>query len=79
MNLVPVKSVPCDLAYRNHRLQQLLDEFEELDTRTVEVIWDERDYKSADCCASCLHAAIKRSRRAIRVAKRGEHIYLLRE
>ena len=74
MKLVPVDQIPKMNSH--HRLQELIEEFVNTDAKIVKVEFGEDDYKSPTVCRSCLAAAIKRSKRPIKVWRRGNEIFL---
>lgn len=65
----------------NFRLQKLLDEFETISESIVEVVLDQNDYRSVAIARSCLYSAICRSKRQnrIKVVKRSDHLYLIKQ
>ena len=63
MKLTPVDQIPKMNGY--HKLQELIEEF--------------TNYKSPAVCRSCLAAAIKRSKRPVKVWRRGNEIFLSRD
>lgn len=69
MKLTPVDQIPKMNGY--HKLQELIEEFTNGDAKT--------DYKSPAVCRSCLAAAIKRSKRPVKVWRRGNEIFLSRD
>lgn len=70
MKLTPVDQIPKMNGY--HKLQELIEEF-------TNVEFSETDYKSPAVCRSCLAAAIKRSKRPVKVWRRGNEIFLSRD
>lgn len=69
MKLTPVDQIPKMNGY--HKLQELIEEFTNGDAKIVKVEFSETDYKSPAVCRSCLAAAIKRSKRPVKVWRRG--------
>ena len=65
MKLIPVDAIPKVSGY--HKLQDLIEEFVNGDAKIVKVDFGEDDYKSPTVCRSCLSAAIKRSKRSVKV------------
>ena len=65
MKLIPVDAIPKVSGY--HKLQELIEEFVNGDAKIVKVDFTEDDYKSPAVCRSCLAAAIKRSKRSVKV------------
>ena len=65
MKLTPVDQIPKMNGY--HKLQELIEEFTNGDAKIVKVEFSETDYKSPAVCRSCLAAAIKRSKRPVKV------------
>lgn len=76
MKLTPVDQIPKMNGY--HKLQELIEEFTNGDAKIVKVEFSETDYKSPAVCRSCLAAAIKRSKRPVKVWRRGNEIFLSR-
>ena len=74
MKLIPVDQIPKMNGY--HKLQELIEEFTNGDAKIVKVEFSETDYKSPAICRSCLAAAIKRSKRPVKVWRRGNEIFL---
>lgn len=74
MKLIPVEQIPKVTGY--HKLQDLIEEFVNSDTKIVKVDFTEDDYKSPTVCRSCLAAAVKRSKRPVKVWRRGNEIFL---
>lgn len=74
MKLIPVDQIPKMNGY--HKLQELIEEFTNGDAKIVKVEFSETDYKSPAVCRSCLAAAIKRSKRPVKVWRRGNEIFL---
>ena len=74
MKLTPVDQIPKMNGY--HKLQELIEEFTNGDAKIVKVEFSETDYKSPAVCRSCLAAAIKRSKRPVKVWRRGNEIFL---
>ena len=72
MKLIPVDQIPKMNGY--HKLQELIEEF-----TNVKVEFSETDYKSPAICRSCLAAAIKRSKRPVKVWRRGNEIFLSKD
>ena len=72
MKLIPVDQIPKMNGY--HKLQELIEEFTNGDAKIVKVEFSETDYKSPAVCRSCLAAAIKRSKRPVKVWRRGNEI-----
>lgn len=70
MKLTPVDQIPKMNGY--HKLQELIEEFTNGDAKIVKVEFSETDYKSPAVCRSCLAAAIKRSKRPVKVWRRGK-------
>ena len=77
MKLTPVDQIPKMNGY--HKLQELIEEFTNGDAKIVKVEFSETDYKSPAVCRSCLAAAIKRSKRPVKVWRRGNEIFLSRD
>lgn len=78
MKLTPVDQIPKMNGY--HKLQELIEEFTNGDAKIVKVEFSETDYKSpAGLAGSCLAAAIKRSKRPVKVWRRGNEIFLSRD
>ena len=74
MKLIPVEQIPRVSGY--HKLQDLIEEFVSGDTKIVKVDFSKDDYKSPPVCRACLAAAIKRSKHAVKVWKRGNEVFL---
>ena len=77
MKLIPVDQIPKMNGY--HKLQELIEEFTNGDAKIVKVEFSETDYKSPAICRSCLAAAIKRSKRPVKVWRRGNEIILSKD
>lgn len=77
MKLTPVDQIPKMNGY--HKLQELIEEITNGDAKIVKVEFSETDYKSPAVCRSCLAAAIKRSKRPVKVWRRGNEIFLSRD
>lgn len=77
MKLIPVDAIPKVNGY--HKLQELIEEFVDSDAKIVKVDFGEEDYKSPAVCRSCMAAAIKRSKRSIKVWRRGNEIFLSKD
>ena len=77
MKLIPVDQIPKMNGY--HKLQELIEEFTNGDAKIVKVGFSETDYKSPAICRSCLAAAIKRSKRPVKVWRRGNEIFLSKD
>lgn len=77
MKLIPVDQIPKMNGY--HKLQELIEEFTNGDAKIVKVEFSETDYKSPAICRSCLAAAIKRSKRPVKVWRRGNEIFLSKD
>lgn len=77
MKLTPVGQIPKMNGY--HKLQELIEEFTNGDAKIVKVEFSETDYKSPAVCRSCLAAAIKRSKRPVKVWRRGNEIFLSKD
>lgn len=77
MKLIPVDTMPKAGGY--HKLQELIEEFVNSDAKIVKVDFNEDDYKSPTVCRSCLAAAIKRSKRSVKVWKRGNEVFLSKD
>ena len=77
MKLIPVDAIPKVNGY--HKLQELIEEFVDFDAKIVKVDFGEEDYKSPAVCRSCMAAAIKRSKRSIKVWRRGNEIFLSKD
>lgn len=76
MKLAPVGQMPkVDGCLK---LQGLVEEFTGGGASIVKVEFGEADYKSPAVCRSCLAAAIRRSRRPVKVWRRGDEIFLSR-
>lgn len=73
---------PCEMTMLMngyHKLQELIEEFTNGDAKIVKVEFSETDYKSPAICRSCLAAAIKRSKRPVKVWRRGNEIFLSKD
>ena len=77
MKLIPVEQIPKMNGY--HKLQDLIEEFVNSEAKIVKVDFTEEDYKSATVCRSCLAAAIKRSKRSVKVWRRGNEVFLSKD
>ena len=77
MKLIPVDAIPKVSGY--HKLQELIEEFVNGDAKIVKVDFTEDDYKSPAVCRSCLAAAIKRSKRSVKVWRRGNEVFLSKD
>ena len=77
MKLIPVDAIPKVSGY--HKLQELIEEFVNGDAKIVKVDFGEDDYKSPTVCRSCLAAAIKRSKRSVKVWRRGNEVFLSKD
>lgn len=77
MKLIPVDAIPKVSGY--HKLQDLIEEFVNGDAKIVKVDFGEDDYKSPTVCRSCLSAAIKRSKRSVKVWRRGNEVFLSKD
>ena len=77
MKLIPVDAIPKVNGY--HKLQELIEEFVDSDAKIVKVDFGEEDYKSPAVCRSCMAAAIKRSKRSLKVWRRGNEIFLSKD
>ncbi|MBM6725019.1 hypothetical protein [Pseudoflavonifractor phocaeensis] len=77
MKLIPVDAIPKVNGY--HKLQELIEEFVNSDAKIVKVDFGEEDYTSPAVCRSCMAAAIKRSKRSIKVWRRGNEIFLSKD
>ena len=77
MKLIPVDQIPKMNGY--HKPQELIEEFTNGDAKIVKVEFSETDYKSPAICRSCLAAAIKRSKRPVKVWRRGNEIFLSKD
>ena len=75
MKLIPVDQIPKMNGY--HKLQELIEEI--TNAKIVKVEFSETDYKSPAICRSCLAAAIKRSKRPVKVWRRGNEIFLSKD
>ena len=74
MKLTPVDQIPKMNGY--HKLQELVEEFTSGDAKIVRVGFSGADYRSPAVCRSCLAAAVKRSRRPVKVWRRGSEVFL---
>ena len=80
MKIQPVEHVPATLKRKKHAVQDLINQFRDSDLRTVEVLWDDGEYVDAKTCAASFAASLKKMRASnIRVAKRGDHVYLTKD
>ena len=70
MKLIPVDAIPKVSGY--HKLQDLIEEFVNGDAKIVKV-----DFGTV--CRSCLSAAIKRSKRSVKVWRRGNEVFLSKD
>nr|DAP19094.1 MAG TPA: hypothetical protein [Caudoviricetes sp.] len=77
MKLIPVDQIPKMNGY--HKLQELIEEFVSGNAKIVKVDFSTEDYKSPTVCRSCLAAAIKRSKRSIKVWRRGSEVFLSKD
>ena len=77
MKLIPVDAIPKVSGY--HKLQELIEEFVNGDAKIVKVDFTEDDYKSPAVCRSCLAAAIKRSKRSVKVWRCGNEVFLSKD
>ena len=77
MKLIPVDAIPKVSGY--HKLQELIEEFVNGDAKIVKVDFGKDDYKSPTVCRSCLAAAIKRSKRSVKVWRRGNEVFLSKD
>ena len=77
MKLIPVDAIPKVSGY--HKLQDLIEEFVNGDAKIVKVDFGETDYNSPAVCRSCPAAAIKRSKRPVKVWRHGNEIFLSRD
>ena len=75
MKFVPVDRIPKKRASR-HNLQDFIKEFANSNAKFVRIDLSEHDYKSYMVCASCMHAAVKRSMLPIKVSVRDGNVYL---
>ena len=77
MKLIPVDAIPKMGGY--HKLQELIEGFVSGDAKIVKVDFGEDDYKIPAVCRSCLAAAIKRSKRSVKIWRRGNEAFLSRD
>ena len=77
MKLIPVDQIPKMNGY--HKLQELIEEFVSGNAKIVKLDFSTEDYKSPTVCRSCLAAAIKRSKRSIKVWRRGSEVFLSKD
>ena len=77
MKFVPVNELPKKKAAR-HKLQDLIKEFCDDDYKIVKIDLDKHDYKSPKVCCGAMHVAVKRSKRPVKVAIRGDDVYLIK-
>lgn len=61
-----------------HMLQAYIEEFMNSDGKIVKIDFNEKDYKSPNVCYSVWKVAVKRSGRLVKVAKRGDEVYLVK-
>lgn len=78
MKMIPVDCIP-EKAHDRHRLQDLIQEFVNMDAKIVKLDFDQDDYKSPAVCRSCLAIAIQRSKRPIKVWRRGDEVFLSKD
>ncbi len=73
MKMTPVEKVPGKNGHYGD-LQGMLKEFMAMDAKVVRL--DVDGYKSSTVAASCIRLAIRRSGYPIKLARRGEFVYL---
>lgn len=77
MKLTPVDQIPKMNGYL--RLQELFRGFTYGGAKIVKVEFCETVYKSPAVCRSCLAAAFRRSKRPVKVWRRGNEVFLSRD
>ena len=77
MKLIPVDQIPKMNGY--HKLQELIEEFTNGDAKIVKVDLARPIINPPAICRSCLAAAIKRSKRPVKVWRRGNEIFLSKD
>lgn len=78
MKLTFVETLP-EVRKDPHSLQALISEFADSGYRFAKVELDKNDYKNLEIAYGSLWSAVKKSKRAVKVAKRGDDIYLVRK
>ncbi len=76
IKLLPVNSVPRKIT--KNSLQPFLDEFMEGEAEIVQILFGEKDYKSAKVCMGVWGVAVKRSKYPIKVTMRGDKVFLVK-
>lgn len=77
MKLTPVDQIPKMNGY--HKLQELIEEFTNGDAKIVKVEFSETDYKSPAVAGLVWPRPSKRSKRPVKVWRRGNEIFLSRD
>lgn len=77
MELIFVEELPRTRCSK-HRLQDLIEEFMNGEGNIAKIDINQYDYKSPTVCYSCMRNAITRSKRGLKVTKRGDTIYLIK-
>lgn len=77
MRLVAVDKLP--VGRRNHKLQKLLEEFAHSNAKVCKIDLEEQEYKSINVAYSVIGIAAKRSKRPIKIRRRNNELYLVKE
>lgn len=76
MKMEPVDRLPE--RRQRHDLRDFIEQFIEGPDEVVRIDFTDQDYKTAQVCYHCLHAAGKRSRHPMSVHIRGKEVYLVK-
>ena len=78
MKLEKTNFIPDTERRNRHDLQEIIDGFCNSDVEMARVVISETDYKTIIGCYNCMYRAIKRSKHPVKVVKRGNSIYLVK-
>lgn len=78
MKLVPIDVIPAIRGDKNHKLQQLIEEFANSDMEMCEIIYDENEYKNPQSVRSSFGCALKRSGYPIKACVRGKRAFMFK-
>ena len=78
MKLIPVENVP-EPRRRKKQLQEIIEGFVFSEAEIAKIEFGDKDYKTPKVAYSCLHVAVKRSKRPIKVVWRDSEIYFIKK
>lgn len=77
MKLTFVDTLP-EVRKDPHGLQAIISEFMDSGYRFAKLEFGENDYKNSAVAYNSIHSAIRASKRAVKISKRGDELYLIR-